>query len=346
MTQSPVPPADEEATGTDTDTAADTDAGTGAGAEGPAGERLAKVIARAGVCSRREAERLVEAGKVTLNGQVLSSPAVTVTPGDMILVNGQPLPDVQPARLWRYHKPVGLVTTHKDPQGRATVFEKLPDHLPRVISVGRLDLTSEGLLLLTNDGELARQLEHPSKGWLRRYRVRVNGRPDPERLIKLEQGVTVDGVSYGPIKARLERQQGANAWLSVSLREGKNREIRKVMEFLGMPVSRLIRVAYGPFQLGVLPSGDVEEVPGRVLREQLGRGQAEERPSGRARSRSGGAGGNTRPGGGNNSRPGGGSNSRPGGGSNSHPGNGGRPGGGSRSGSPGGARRPTKRQGD
>jgi 23S rRNA pseudouridine2605 synthase len=234
------------------------------------GERIAKVIARAGLCSRRDAEKLIESGRVTLNGRQVTPPAPLVTPGDTVAVDGTPLPDKEPPRLWRYHKPSGLVTSHKDPQGRPTVFDRLPGGLPRVISVGRLDLNSEGLLLLTNDGDLARELELPAQGWLRRYRVRIHGRPDPVKLAALENGVTVEGVNYGSIKAVLERQTGANAWISVSLREGKNREIRRVMEYLGMPVSRLLRVSYGPFQLGQLEPGAVEEIPGKILREQLG----------------------------------------------------------------------------
>jgi 23S rRNA pseudouridine2605 synthase len=222
------------------------------------GERIAKVIARAGLCSRRDAEKLIESGRVTLNGRQVTPPAPLVTPGDTVAVDGTPLPDKEPPRLWRYHKPSGLVTSHKDPQGRPTVFDRLPGGLPRVISVGRLDLNSEGLLLLTNDGDLARELELPAQGWLRRYRVRIHGRPDPVKLAALENGVTVEGVNYGSIKAVLERQTGANAWISVSLREGKNREIRRVMEYLGMPVSRQ------------LEPGAVEEIPGKILREQLG----------------------------------------------------------------------------
>ncbi len=236
------------------------------------GERIAKRIARAGLCSRREAEALIVAGRVTVNGRRVDSPARNVTAADAITVDGRALPAPEAARLWRYHKPRGLVTTHRDPQGRPTVFGQLPADLPRVVSVGRLDLNSEGLLLLTNDGELARRLEHPAQGWLRRYRVRLHGQVDPARLLPLEKGVRVAGVDYGPIKAVLERQQGENAWLTVSLREGKNREVRRVMEHLGWTVSRLIRVAYGPFQLGNLARGAVEEVPRRVLRDQLGLG--------------------------------------------------------------------------
>jgi len=207
---------------------------------------------------------------VSLDGKVLTSPAVTVTPAGDLRVDGKPVAPAQPTRLWRYHKPPGLVTTHRDEKGRPTVFQNLPPDLPRVVSVGRLDLTSEGLLLLTNDGGLARSLELPARGWLRRYRVRVNGTVDPAALEALERGITLDGIAYGPIQATLERVQGHNAWLAVSMREGKNREIRRVMAHLGFAVTRLIRIAYGPFQLGHLPRGAVDEVPARVLREQLG----------------------------------------------------------------------------
>jgi 23S rRNA pseudouridine2605 synthase len=236
------------------------------------GERIAKRLARAGLCSRRDAERWIAEGRVAVDGKVLASPALTVTEANDIRVDGKPIPAAEPARLWRYHKPAGLVTTHRDEQGRPTVFDRLPPELPRVVSVGRLDLTSEGLLLLTNDGELARALELPARGWLRRYRVRVHGAVDPARLAALETGVTIDRMSYGPIRAVLDREQGSNAWLTISLHEGKNREIRRVMEHLGLSVSRLIRVAYGPFQLGDLPRGAIEEVPRKVLREQLGAG--------------------------------------------------------------------------
>lgn len=238
------------------------------------GERIAKRLARAGVCSRRDAEKLIAEGRVVVNGSKLDTPAFLVKDGDLVVVDGKPVGEPERARVWRYHKPAGLVTTHKDPQGRPTVFDKLPVDLPRVISVGRLDLNSEGLLLLTNDGALARSLELPAAGWVRRYRVRVHGVIDPERLLVLEKGVTVEDVKYGPIKAILDRQQGANAWLTVSLKEGKNREIRKVMEFMGWPVSRLIRVAYGPFQLGSLPEGAVEEVPAKVVKDQLGHNES------------------------------------------------------------------------
>jgi 23S rRNA pseudouridine2605 synthase len=233
------------------------------------GERIAKFLAHAGVASRRDVERMITEGRVRLNNAPVTHPATFVAQGDLVLVDGLPVTPLGRTRLWRYHKPAGLVTTHRDPQGRPTVFEKLPEGLPRVVSVGRLDLNSEGLLLLTNDGALARRLELPSNGWLRRYRVRVFGHPDPKRLAELARGVTVEGVRYGPIEAGLDAQKGDNAWLTVALREGRNREVRKVMAHLGYAVSRLIRVAYGPFQLGKLPPGAVEEVPAKVLREQL-----------------------------------------------------------------------------
>jgi 23S rRNA pseudouridine2605 synthase len=237
-----------------------------------AGERIAKVLARAGLCSRREAERWIAAGRVSVNGTVLSSAAVNIGSGDAVSVDGKPLATPQKTRLWRYHKPPGLVTTHRDEKGRPTVFDALKDALPRVVSIGRLDLTSEGLLLLTNDGALARELEHPSRGWTRRYRVRVHGLVDPEALGRLRNGITVDGARYGPIVAELEKTQGAkNAWLTMTLTEGKNREVRKVLAHLGLTVTRLIRVSYGPFHLGRLERGMVEEVPGKVLKEQLGR---------------------------------------------------------------------------
>uniref|UniRef100_UPI001F421702 pseudouridine synthase n=1 Tax=Falsiroseomonas oryziterrae TaxID=2911368 RepID=UPI001F421702 len=237
------------------------------------GERIAKHLARAGVASRRDAERLIAEGKVKLNGKTVETPATFVAPGDRVTVEGKPVAAPERTRLFRYHKPDGLVTTHRDPQGRPTVFEKLPPGLPRVVSVGRLDITSEGLLLLTNDGELARRLELPSNGWLRRYRVRVHGPVDERALAGLPRGVTIEGVAYGPIEAGLDSRQGANAWLTVSLKEGKNREVRRVMAHLGLQVTRLIRVAYGPFQLGALPRGGVEEVHPRILRDQLGIGE-------------------------------------------------------------------------
>jgi len=241
------------------------------------GERIAKRLARAGLCSRRDAERWIAEGRVKVDGTVLTSPALTVTEASDIRVDGKPIPSAEPTRLWRYHKPDGLVTSHRDERGRPTVFDRLPPELPRVVSVGRLDLNSEGLLLLTNDGELSRALELPARGWLRRYRVRVHGTVDPARLAALEGGITLDGMAYGPIRAVLDREQGSNAWLTVSLHEGKNREIRRVMEHLGLGVSRLIRIAYGPFQLGELARGAIEEVPRKVLREQLGSGGTPQR---------------------------------------------------------------------
>ncbi len=236
----------------------------------PEPQRVAKLIARAGLCSRRDAERLIAEGRVKLDNKVLTSPGVVVDEPARIKVDGRPLPARERTRLWRYHKPAGLVTTARDPQGRPTVFDRLPPGLPRVLTVGRLDLTSEGLLLLTNDGALARHLELPSTGWVRRYRVRVHGRVDPARLAKLAEGATVDGVKYGPVEARLEREKGGNAWLTMALSEGRNREVRRLCESMGLAVNRLIRVAYGPFQLGLLPRGAVEEVPARVLKDQVG----------------------------------------------------------------------------
>jgi 23S rRNA pseudouridine2605 synthase len=236
-------------------------------------QRIAKVLARAGLCSRRDAERWIAEGRVAVDGTVLTSPAVTVIDDSDIRVDGKPLPRPERPRLWRYHKPAGLVTTHRDEKGRRTVFGALPAGLPRMISVGRLDLNSEGLLLLTNDGALARRLELPETGWVRRYKARVHGLVDPARLASLSRGSKIDGVAYGPIRARLERQQGSNAWVTLSLQEGKNREVRRVLEHLGYPVTRLIRLAYGPFQLGHLARGAIEEVPGKVLQEQLGVGR-------------------------------------------------------------------------
>ena len=237
---------------------------------GERAERIAKVLARAGVCSRRDAERWIADARVSVDGRVLATPAVTVTAANDIRVDGKPLPTPERPRLWRYHKPAGLVTSHRDEKGRPTVFDALPQDLPRLISVGRLDLNSEGLLLLTNDGALARRLELPSTGWLRRYKVRVHGEVELERLAVLEKGITIDGVSYGPIRVSLERQQGSNAWIAMALREGKNREVRRVLEHLGLQVTRLIRLSYGPFQLGNLARGAVDEVPKRVLNDQLG----------------------------------------------------------------------------
>ncbi len=233
------------------------------------GERIAKVLARSGMCSRREGETWIAEGRVIVNGTVLTSPAFNVTVYDTVLVNNNPIPEIQKTRLWRYHKPPGLVNTNKDPEGRTTIFEKLPSNLPRVITVGRLDISSEGLLLLTNDGELSRQLELPRTGWTRRYRVRVHGHVTEKQLASLAQGIKIDGVHYGAVQARLESRQKSNAWLEIGLREGKNREIRKVMGHLNLQVSRLIRVAYGPFQLGKIARGETIEVSGSVMRDQL-----------------------------------------------------------------------------
>jgi 23S rRNA pseudouridine2605 synthase len=234
------------------------------------GDRIAKVIARAGLASRRQAEAWIAAGRVAINGKVIASPAVNVGAKDRIAVDGAPLRPRERTRLFLHHKPRGLVTTHADPQARPTIFGALPQHLPRLVSVGRLDLGTEGLLLLTNDGSLARVLELPETGWLRRYRVRAHGRVTQGQLDGLRQGITLDGIRYGPIEATLDREQGANVWLTFAIREGKNREVRNVLGHLGLKVARLIRVSFGPFQLGNLPPGAVEEVKTRHLREQLG----------------------------------------------------------------------------
>ncbi|MCR5877858.1 pseudouridine synthase [Phenylobacterium sp. J367] len=243
------------------------------GAPQAGGDRIAKALARAGVGSRRDVERYIAEGRVALNGQVLTSPAVKVEPGDILTVDGQVVEGAEPTRLFRYHKPVGLLTSHKDPAGRPTVFGALPDGLPRLISVGRLDINSEGLLLLTNDGELARAMELPQAGVVRRYRARAHGRITQDRLDKLKDGITVEGVRYGAIDAKLDKAkegpQGSNLWITVTLSEGKNREVRRVLEALGLKVNRLIRLAYGPFALGTLAVGEIEEVGPRVIREQL-----------------------------------------------------------------------------
>ncbi len=252
----------------------------------PPGDRIAKVLARAGVASRREAERMIEEGRVAVNGKVIDRAALNVTEADKITVDGNPIGAPEKPRLWLYHKPTGLVTTTKDEQGRPTIFDDLPEELPRVMTVGRLDLNSEGLLLLTNDGGIKRKLELPSTGWLRRYRVRVNGRPTDDMLTPLRKGITVDGQNFQPMIVSLDRQQGANAWLTVALREGKNREIRRAMADIGLQVNRLIRVSYGPFQLGQLKSGAVEEVRSKIVRDQLGLdAETPEKPKVQRRSR-------------------------------------------------------------
>ena len=242
-------------------------------AERDGGERAANAYAGAGVCSRRDAEKLIAERRVAVDGKTLDSPAVKVRPGQRVTVDGEALPAIEPPRLWRFHKPEGVVTAARDPEGRATIYDRLPPDLPRVMPVGRLDIASEGLLLLTNDGGLKRRLELPATGWIRRYRVRAHGRVTQAELDKLAKGVTVEGITYGAIQANLDSQQGANAWLTMSLREGKNREIRRVCEHLGLAVNRLIRVSYGPFHLGKMAPGTVEEVTGKVLREQLGEGK-------------------------------------------------------------------------
>jgi 23S rRNA pseudouridine2605 synthase len=246
------------------------------------GERIAKVLSRAGVASRREAERMIELGEVKVNGKVITSPALNVTDKDVILINGEPLAEPEPARVWLYYKPEGLVTSNNDEKGRDTVFDNLPPDMPRVMSIGRLDLNSEGLLLLTNDGELKRRLELPSTGWLRKYRVRVNGNPTDPDLEPLRKGITVEGEKFQAMSVVLDRIQGANAWLTVGIREGKNREIRRAMSAINLTVNRLIRISYGPFRLGDLEPGQVEEIKQKILRGQLGDGpkdEAEEKPA-------------------------------------------------------------------
>lgn len=233
-------------------------------------ERLAKYIARSGVCSRRDAEKYILQQRVSVNGNIIETPAFNVNENDVVLLDGEKLPQIEPTKLFIYYKPVGLVTTHKDDKGRQTVFETLPPEIGRVLSVGRLDLNSEGLLLLTNNGGLARELELPANAWSRRYRVRVHGKIDENKLKEIEKGVTIDGVHYGKVSLALDSQNGTNAWLTVTLNEGKNREIRKLMKFAGLEVARLIRVSYGPFQLGNLKKGELKQVPQKVLKEQLG----------------------------------------------------------------------------
>jgi 23S rRNA pseudouridine2605 synthase len=242
-------------------------------APSPDGERIAKVIARAGICSRRDAEKLIAEGRVLLDGEIVTTPAIKVTANNLIVVDGKPLSEPEPTRLWRYHKPAGLVTSHRDEKDRPTVFANLPKTLGRVVSVGRLDFNSEGLLLLTNDGEIARRLEMPSSGWVRKYRARLFGKVTQAELEKLATGATIAGVEYGPILADLERSKGMYSWATIALKEGKNREVKRVMESLGLKVARLIRIAYGPFQLGQLAEGAVEEIPAKLWRPSLGIGR-------------------------------------------------------------------------
>ncbi|TMM51846.1 pseudouridine synthase [Sulfitobacter sabulilitoris] len=248
------------------------DTPTGTPNDTPDGDRIAKVLSRAGIASRREAERMIEAGRVSVNGKQITSPALNVTPSDRITVDGKQVGEPEPPRIWLYHKPLDLVTTDRDEKGRGTIYDALPDDMPRVMSIGRLDINSEGLLLLTNDGGVKRRLELPSTGWLRRYRVRVNGRPTDEMLEPLRRGVVADGETFQPMTVTLDRQQGANAWLTIGVREGKNREIRRALAEVGLTVNRLIRISYGPFQLGELKPGEVEELRRKVVRDQLGLG--------------------------------------------------------------------------
>jgi 23S rRNA pseudouridine2605 synthase len=233
-------------------------------------ERIAKRIARAGICSRRDAEARIREGRVVVNGEIIDSPALNVSPSDVVSIDNKQIPKREPTRLWRYYKPRGLVVSARDEKNRETIFDKLPRNLPRMMTVGRLDLESEGLLLLTNDGDLARHLELPATGWCRKYRLRVQGYVNEEQLASLAKGVTIDGITYGKVIAKLDRQMTSNAWLTMAIREGKNREIRRIMEHLGHQVSRLIRVSYGPFQLGNLDVGEVEEIRPRIVADQLG----------------------------------------------------------------------------
>ena len=258
---------------------------------GPTGQRIAKVLARAGVASRREAERMIEAGRVRVNSKLIESPALNVVPSDRISVDGKLIGDPEPTRMWLFHKPQGLITSERDEEGRETVFDVLPPEMPRVLSVGRLDLNSEGLLVLTNDGEVKRKLELPSTGWLRRYRVRIKGSLSEAKLDELREGITVEAVHYQPMDVTFDRQQGANAWLTIGIREGKNREIRRTMEALGVTVNRLIRISYGPFQLGNIKAGEVEELKSRVVRDQLG---LDPRPKPERTRKTGAKGKNTR----------------------------------------------------
>lgn len=248
--------------------------------DGPSSERIAKRLSRAGIASRREAEAMILAGRVAVNGKVIASPALNVTKTDRIAVDGKPIAPPEATRLWRYHKPTGLVTTARDEKGRATIFEKLPEDMPRVMSVGRLDLNSEGLLLLTNDGALKRRLELPSTGWMRKYRVRAKGDATEESLEPIRKGLTVDGERFQPMSVTLDRTQGANVWLTIGLREGRNREVRRALATVGLTVNRLIRVSYGPFQLGDLASGQVEEIRPKILRDQIGSLMKQDRPDG------------------------------------------------------------------
>ena len=233
-------------------------------------QRIAKYLARAGVASRREIERMIAIGQIKLNGKTLDTPAVKVTNKDTILVNDKQIGEADKVRFWRYYKPIGLVTTDRDEKGRDTIYDYFPENMPRVMTIGRLDINSEGLLLLTNDGGLKRKLELPATGWLRRYRVRVNGNPTEEMVAPLRKGIVIDRERFKGMEIRLDRQQGSNAWLTIGLREGKNREIRRAMQYVGLKVNRLIRTSYGPFKLDDLKPGDVEEIKEKTVKDQLG----------------------------------------------------------------------------